>query len=58
MLKTWPSSIFEKKFLSGQKYRKYAARADFHRKTVFLEFLELYFIYFHEILHTDANDNT
>ena len=26
----------------------------FAGKTVFLEFLEMYFIYFHEILHTDA----
>ena len=26
----------------------------FSRKTVFLEFFKLYFIFFHEILHTDA----
>ena len=29
----------------------------FAGKTVFLEFLELYFIFFHEILHTDENGN-
>ena len=33
---------------------KIARTADFRRKTVYLEFLELYFIFFHEILHTDA----
>ena len=31
-----------------------ARTADFRRKTVFLEFLDLYFIIFHEILHIDA----
>ena len=32
----------------------FAETADFRRKTVFLEFFERYFIFFHEILHTDA----
>ena len=33
---------------------KIAGTADFRRKTAFLEFFELYIIFFHEILHTDA----
>ena len=33
---------------------KIAEAADFRQKTVFLEFLELYFIFFHEILYNDA----
>ena len=47
-------SIVNKTDFCCRNSLKIAGTADFRRKTVFFEFLELYFIFFHEILHTDA----
>ena len=58
-------SIVNKTEFWSRNYLKILGTADFRRKkTVFLEFLELYFIFFHEILktyvkwHTDAKWQT
>ena len=40
--------------LCSRNFLKIAGTAGFCQKTVFLEFLKLYFIFFHEILPTDA----
>ena len=47
-------SIVIKTYFWSQNCLKIAGTANFRRKTAFLKFLELYFIFFHEILHTDA----
>ena len=46
--------IVNKTDFRSRNFLKIAGTADFRWKTVFLEFLELYFVFFHEILHTDA----
>ena len=47
-------SIVNKTFFEPGTFQKSPEQPIFAGKTVFLEFLELYFIFFHEILHTDA----
>ena len=48
-------SIVNKTDFYSRNYLKFAGTADFRQEnTVFLEFLDLYFTFFHEILHTDA----
>ena len=42
-------SIVNKTDFCSRNSLKIAGTADFRRKNVFLEFLELYFIFFHEI---------
>ena len=46
--------IVNKTDFCSRNFLKIAGTADFAGKTVFLEFLELYFKFFHEILYTDA----
>ena len=47
-------SFVNKTDFCSWNFLKVAGTADFRRKTLFLEFLELNFIFFHEIWHTDA----
>ena len=47
-------SIVIKTFFEPGTFQKSPEQPIFAGKTIFLEFLELYFILFHEILHTDA----
>ena len=47
-------SIVNKTFFEPGTFQKSPEQPIFAGKTVFLEFLELYFIFFHEILHTDT----
>ena len=48
------SSIVNKTFFEPGTFQKSPEHPIFAGKTVFLEFLGLYFIFIHEILHTDA----
>ena len=47
-------SIVNKTFFEAGTFQKSPEHSIFIKKKVFLEFLELYFISIHEILHTDA----
>ena len=54
MLTIKHGSIVNKTDFCCRNSLKIAGTADFRRKNSIFEFLELYSIYFHEILHTDA----
>ena len=53
MLAIKHGSFVNKTYFCSRNFLKITGTVNFHRKTVFLEFLELYLIFFHVNLHTD-----